>query len=655
MTCRDPDRTVTRRRFLRTTGAASLGTVLAAALPTCARTRKRNVLRPNILWITCEDMSPNLGCWGDSYARTPNIDRLAAESVRYTGAFATAPVCSPTRSCLITGVYATSLGTMHLRSRLPIPPEMKGFPSYLRAAGYYCTNNVKTDYNTAGEPAIIRASWDKSSNKAHWRGRETGQPFFSVFNDVTTHQSRSMVWSYDQFKKQVQSRLTPHERHDPAKAPVPPYYPDTPVTRRTVARYYDCITAMDTNVGRILKELQDDGLADDTIVFFYSDHGAGLPRHKRLVLDSGLHVPLLIRFPKKYRRLAPAAPGETVDQLVSFVDFAPTVLSLAGLPIPEYMQGVAFLGPAAGEPRACVYGHRDRVDEAYDLARSVRDKRYLYIRNYMPHLSYNQPSAYSDQGEIRGEITRLAAEGVLKGPQLAYAGPTRPLEELYDVRKDPQQLHNLAASPEHKTVLDRMRRLHRTWMADSRDVAFLPEVELWRRSEAATPYQMARETDRYPQKRILEAADLVGRGPDALPRQVELLAGADAACRYWAAVGLNALGPGAAPAADALTKALGDPAPNVRIEAAGALVAMGRPDPYGGVSPKAMPLLIKELADKDANIALHAARTLQLLGNRARPALDALRAAAKDARKRKGPLAMFIRFSTDAALKQLGR
>ena len=648
MTCRHPDRTVTRRRFLRTTGAASLGTVLSAALPACARASKRNVLRPNILWVTCEDMSPNLGCWGDAYARTPNIDRLAAESVRYTGAFATAPVCSPTRSCLITGVYASSLGTMHLRSRLPIPPEMKGFPSYLRAAGYYCTNNVKTDYNTAGEPAIIRASWDESSNKAHWRGRGAQQPFFSVFNDTVTHQSRSMVWSYREFQQKVQSHLTPEQRHDPAKAPVPPYYPDTPVTRRTVARYYDCITAMDTSVGRILKELQDDGLADDTIVFFYSDHGAGLPRHKRLVLDSGLHVPLLIRFPKTYRRLAPAAPGETVDRLVSFVDFAPTVLSLAGLPIPEYMQGVAFLGPAAGEPRACVYGHRDRVDEAHDLARSVRSKRYLYIRNYMPHLSYNQPSAYSDQGEIRGEITRLAAEGALKGPQLAYAGPTRPREELYDVAKDPQQLHNLADSPEHKAALQEMRRLHAGWMADSRDVAFLPEVELWRRSEGTTPYQMARETDRYPQKRILEAADLVGRGPDALPRQVELLAGADAACRYWAAVGLQALAAGAAGAADALAKALADPAPNVRIEAAGALVAMGRTE-------KAMPLLVKELAAEDANIALHAARTLQLLGEKARPALDALRAAATDARKRKGPLAMYIRFSTDAALKKFGR
>ncbi|KPJ75347.1 MAG: hypothetical protein AMS14_03740, partial [Planctomycetes bacterium DG_20] len=230
----------------------------------CGQTRDRNVHRPNLLWITCEDMSPNLGCWGDPYARTPNLDRLAAQSVRYTNAFATAPVCSPTRSCLITGVYASSLGTMHLRSQFPIPPRMKGFPSYLRAAGYYCTNNVKTDYNTANEPAVVRASWDACSAKAHWRGRKAGQPFFSVFNDTVTHQSRSMVWPYRQFQEQVQSHLAPDERHDPAQAPVPRYYPDTPVTRRTVARYYDCITAMDKNVARILAELQDDGLADDT-------------------------------------------------------------------------------------------------------------------------------------------------------------------------------------------------------------------------------------------------------------------------------------------------------------------------------------------------------------------------------------------------------
>ena len=399
-----------RRPVVAALTVAGIGVMMLASVAEGAEAQPQ---RPNILWITAEDMGANLGCYGDSYATTPNLDRLASESVRYTNAFATAPVCSPARSCLITGVYATSLGTHGLRSAFPIPEQMRGFPAYLRAAGYYCTNNVKTDYNTANEPAIIRASWDESSAKAHWRNRRPGQPFFAVFNDMVTHQSRTSVWPYEQFQKELQSQLTPHERHDPAQAPVPPYWPDTPVTRRTIARYYDCITLMDRNAGRLLAELEEAGVADDTIVFFYADHGAGHPRHKRLVLDSGLHVPLIVRFPEKYRHLAPAAPGEAVDRLVSFVDFPATVLSLLGLPVPEYMQGRAFLGAAETAPRQYVYGARDRVDEAFDMARSVRDKQYLYVRNYMPHLSYNQPEGFSDQAEVRREITRLAAEGKL--------------------------------------------------------------------------------------------------------------------------------------------------------------------------------------------------------------------------------------------------
>jgi len=631
-----------RREFLRAAGAAAASTCL---LHKAAKAGPEG--KPNILWITCEDMSPNLGCFGDAYAHTPNLDRLAAQSVRYTHAYATASVCSPARSCLITGVYATSLGTMHLRSAFPIPKRIQGFPTTLRQAGYFTSNRVKTDYNTSNARAIIRASWDQCSGKAHWRGRKPGQPFFCVFNDTVTHQSRSMVWPYERFRKQVQSLLEPKERHDPAKAPIPPYYPDTPIVRRTVARYYDCITAMDKNVGRLLAQLEADGLADDTIVFFYSDHGAGMPRHKRLILDSGLHVPLLIRFPKKYQHLAPARPGGTVDRLVSFVDFAPTALSLAGLPLPDYMQGNPFLGKAATKPRRYVYAARDRVDEAFDLARCVRDKRFLYVRNYMPHLSYNQPSAYSDLGEIRTEITRLAAEGKLNEAQMAYAGPTRPLEELYDSQADPHQVRNLADSPEHKPVLERLRGALRQWMRESRDVAFVPEVELWRRSAGSTPYQLARQAGRYPQQRVLEAADLVGRGNEALPRQVELLKDADAAVRYWAAVGLRALGAGAAPAKQALTAALNDPCAAVRIEAAGALAPLGR-------TREALARLVADLGGKQPDARVHAARTLQLLGETARPALPEMKAAVQAATKRRGNEPMYIRFALQATLKKLG-
>lgn len=264
--------------------------------------------QPNILWITAEDMSATLGCYGDSFATTPNIDRFAKQSSRFTHAFATAPVCSPSRACLINGCIATTQGTHAMRSRFPLPAEMKGFPSILRQAGYYTTNNVKTDYNSAAEESIIAASWDDNSETADWRGRKTNQPFFSTFNLMTSHQSRTMVWPYKQFEDEVQSQLRANEIHDPGRVPLPPYYPDTPLVRKTLARYYDCVTVMDTQVGEILKQLEADGLADDTIVFFYSDHGSGMPRHKRALFDSGMHVPLLIRFPDKYQHLAQLPP-----------------------------------------------------------------------------------------------------------------------------------------------------------------------------------------------------------------------------------------------------------------------------------------------------------------------------------------------------------
>jgi len=637
---------IDRRQFLRLAGAASAASAFAATAARAATDKPTD--RPNILWITAEDMSPALGCYGDKYATTPNIDKLAKESVRYTRVFASAPICSPARSCLITGVYATSLGTVNLRSAMPIPQRMAGFPSYLRQAGYWCTNNVKTDYNTSNARAIIKASWDQCSKTAHWRGRGKGQPFFSIFNDMISHQSRSMVWPYEQFRKDVQARLTPAERHDPAEAPLPPYYPDTPIVRRTVARFYDCVTALDKNVGQILQQLAEDGLADETIVFFYSDHGSGMPRHKRLVLDSGLHVPLLIRFPKKYRHLAPAGPGETIDRLISFVDFPPTVLSLLGLQIPKYMQGTAFLGAAGGEPRTCIYAHRDRVDEAYDLARCVRDANWLYVRNYMPHLSYNQPSYYSDLGEIRDEITALAAEGKLTtAPQKHYAGPTRAREELYDTANDPHQIHNLADRPEHRQRLGAMRKLLRGWILKGRDLGFLPELDMIARGRGSTPYEMARSKGPYPLERILGAAELVGAGPEAMGRQIGLLAkDTDPAVRYWAAVGLHALGRLADKATPALIAAMSDASAAVRIEAAWALAELGRPD-------RALPLLTKELAGADRRAAIRAARALQMLGPVARPALPAMKRALAAARKGKGDPAMFIRFALDPAVEKL--
>ena len=297
--------------------------------------------RPNILWITCEDISPNLGCFGDLYAVTPNLDRLATEGVRYTNAFAVIGVCAPARSTLITGMYAPSLGTHPMRCRGTLPDYVRCFPEYLRDAGYYCTNNVKTDYNFA----TPESAWDESSRQAHWRKRRAGQPFFSVFNFTSCHESQIRL-PEEKYAERT-ADFTSRQRHDPALATIPPYHPDTPEVRRDWARYADMITYMDREVGALLAELDADGLADDTIVIFFSDHGAGMPRSKRWLYDSSLRVPMIVRFPKKYQHLAPGEPGAITDRLVSFVDFAPTVLSLAGVLIADHMQGEPFLGEQA--------------------------------------------------------------------------------------------------------------------------------------------------------------------------------------------------------------------------------------------------------------------------------------------------------------------
>ncbi|QDU61428.1 Arylsulfatase [Planctomycetes bacterium Pan216] len=601
--------------------------------------------RPNILWITAEDMSPNLGCYGDPDARTPHIDQLARQGVRYTHAYATNPVCSPARSCLITGMYATSLGTQRLRSRFPVPEAVRGFPALLREAGYYCTNNVKTDYNVANEAAFIRDAWDESSAKAHWRSRPGGKPFFSVFNLMTSHQSRTSVWPWDEFEQKVAKQLDPEHRQSPKTVHVPPYYPDTPTVRRSIARYHDCVQAMDAEVGELLRQLDEDGLADETIVVFFSDHGMGMPRGKRLLHESGLHVPLVIRVPERFAHLAPGKAGSTTDRLVSFVDFAPSMLSLVGLPVPKRMQGVAFLGYAEGAPRQYVFGARDRVDEAFDVARGVSDGRWLYIRNYMPHRSWNQPERYSDNAPMRREITRLAAEGKLNVTQMGYAGPRRALVEFYDSQHDPHQIHNLADDPKYAFQVKRLRGELRRWMLETGDLGFLTEQEAWRRSGERTPIAMAGSDD-YPLERLLEVADLVGR-PEALSRQISLLEDDDPAIRYWAAVGLHAHPDLPKHGIEALRLALRDQSPSVRIEAAGAL---GRRDDRA-----ALDVLREEMGSDDLDVVLHATRTAQLLGDHARPLLPRMRELLADAKpnQEKDDRWMFVTFSLEEAFEQM--
>ena len=613
--------------------------------------------QPNILWITAEDMSPTLGCYGDKFAITPNIDRLAKQSVRYTKAFASAPVCSPSRSCLITGCYPPSLSTQQMRSGFAIPESMRGFPELLRKRGYYTSNNVKTDYNTGNYAEIIKHSWNESSATAHWRKRtDKTQPFFSIFNLMTSHQSRSMVWPYERFKKEVQSKLSTSEIHDPAKTPLPPYYPDTPLIRREVARFYDCVTAMDKEVGDILKQLEKDDLSKNTIVFFYSDHGSGMPRHKRALLESGMHVPLMIRFPKKWQHLAPAKPGTTTERLVSFVDYAPTVLSLTGIAIPEAMQGKPFLGSKNSKPRRYVYGHRDRVDEVRDLARSVRDSRYLYIRNYMPHLGYNQPTAWPDNGEIRHDFYQLTDAKKMTGPQWHFAAPTRPVEELYDCKTDPQNLKNLVSSKKHEKNLKRLRTAHQKHIRKTMDLGFLPESLAWQMFSNKTGWELG-QGGKVKMGGIQKAAAEVGIADETA--FTKNLGSKNASIRYWGAMGLAHLDSISDATQEVLHKKLKDPSPAVRIEAANTLAHHGDPKP-------AVQALIKDLAHENLIIVTHAARTIELLGIKAQAAKTPMEKALVRAEKIRPPdlspvivlpgdkdLAMFVAFSCRAFLTKL--
>ena len=428
--------------------------------------------RPNILWVSFEDTNPFYGCYGDAVARTPNLDRLAADGCRWPNAFSTAGVCAPARSAVITGMYPTSIGTHHMRTahtnkhtpEMPtpysavVPHYVKCFSEYLRAAGYYCTNNVKTDYQF--DPPVT--AWDELSSDAHWRNRpDPDQPFFAVFNPTGTHESG--MWE----KKDGEIAF------DPDAIELPPYFPDTPKVRESMARMYTNIEESDTILGELLQQLEEDGLADNTIVFHWSDHGP-LPRGKRWPYDSGIRIPMIVRWPGGLE------PGTVSDRLVSTVDLGPTVLSLAGVENPWHMQGEAFLGAEADFPREYVFASRDRYDESYDMIRAARDKRYKYIRNYRPDLPYLLWIPYRNRHPILQEMWRLHMAGELEGPQEVMFQTSRPAEELYDTQNDPHELNNLAGDPNHEAELYRLRGALDDWCEKVGDMGEIPESEMVR-------------------------------------------------------------------------------------------------------------------------------------------------------------------------------
>lgn len=416
--------------------------------------------RPNIVWISAEDHGPHLGSYGDTYATTPNLDAFAQTALRYTKASSNAPVCAPARTTIISGMYPPSLGAHNMRSRVPSPSYLKFFPVYLRDAGYYTTNQWKEDYNLETDDK----GWSESSDTAHWKNRTNPeQPFFAVFNYTGTHESKIR-----------NENKNPH--HDPALAPIPPYHPDIPEVRKDWAQYYDRLSELDTYFQERLDEIEAAGLADDTIVIFWSDHGSGMPRGKRYPGWSGLHVAMIAHVPEKFQHLAPSdyLPGGTSDRLVSFVDLAPTTLALAGIELPEYFHGKAFLGPNLSPDPSHSFGFKGRMDERIDECRTVTDGRYVYIRNYYPHLPHGQFLWYQQQTQTTSKWYQLFKDGKLNDVQSAFWRP-HPAEELFDLENDPHETVNLAKSPQHKAILQALRDQLAKHQSRTRDLSFLPE------------------------------------------------------------------------------------------------------------------------------------------------------------------------------------
>jgi arylsulfatase A-like enzyme len=453
---------------------------LGAALPAGATP-------PNIVLIVAEDLSPRIGAFGDPVARTPHIDALAAEGVRYPNTFTTAGVCAPSRAALITGMQQMSIGAQHMRTstapgaryRTVPPPHVKAFPEHLRASGYHTSVNQKLDYQFSG---VLAGSgpftiWDDEGVPTGWRARPARAPFFAMFNLSETHESgvfeplgswpRSATHFVLQLVRAWEFGLDDGEGStQPSDVLLPPYYPDTPTVRADLARHYNNIERMDARVGQILAQLEADGLMETTIVIWTTDHGDGLPRAKRELYDSGIRVPMIIRWPSANQPEEVIA-GSTDRRLVSFVDLAPTILSLAGVPVPETLEGRDLMD-AAKPARRYIYAGRDRIDEVLDRQRAVRDDRFKYIRSWHPNVPGGHPLAFRDNIEMVRELHSLNQRQELNPIQGRwFAGPGR--EQLYDLTEDPHEVRDLVEEGTHTAELERLRSVLDDWLGRTKD------------------------------------------------------------------------------------------------------------------------------------------------------------------------------------------
>ena len=549
--------------------------------------------RPSFLFLIADDMSPNLGCYGDPDAKTPNLDAFAASSIRYTRAFSAAGVCATSRSALITGMHPSSLGTQHMRSKIKLPDDIRPFPVALREAGYFCVNRGKEDFNFDTKADV----WDaKQWKKADWTRRAEGQPFFAVYNYLDTHESR--LWEGSETVLVDQTKLQDDQRHDPDKVTLPKWLPDDARVRKEWARYQDLVSLMDDQyIGPMLRHLEKTGVADDTIVFFFSDHGAPFPRAKQWITEAGTRVPLLIHFPEKWKHLAPSGPGTTSDQLVSLMDLGPSILSLAGIDVPDSTDGRAFLGEGAALPRETLVFTRDRMDERVDFIRTMRDKRYRYTRNFLPLVPAFPWLTYMEKLESSKEFRRLQETGN-EGRFSTFLARTKPGEELYDLEADPDEFTNLATDPAHGEALKRLRDELSRWMLETRDSGFLPEQQLMKaEQEGGSIREYCADESRYPLQQLV-----AGEGS---------LEDEHAVVRYHVALRSDDL--------PAMRKQLKEESDSdVRVALAW---AMGR----AGAKPEEVVPIFREVIESDQSFSrIFALNALDYLGDTAKPLLPLL-------------------------------
>lgn len=547
----------------------ALGLIFSVFTLVSSQTR---TAKPNILWITIEDTSPQfIGAYGNKYANTPNIDSLAASGIRFTNAFSTGTVCSPSRSCIITGIKTYKLGTGNHRSSIPVPDYIKGFPYYLQQAGYYCTNHQKTDYNVAKAKEFIQQAWNENSGKAGWWGRKPGQPFFAVFNYMESHQSRTMTWSYEQYKKEIYDKLPLNERIGDNDFPMPPIYDDSPEMRKQFARVYNSIKYTDNEIGALLEKLDQDHLRDSTIIFFYADHGEGMPRGKTNGINYGYRVPMVIWFPKMYAYLSPwGKAGSVSTELVDFEDLAPTVISLAQGKVPDYMTGRILVGPHRSNPANQLFLSNDRADNSPDMVRTITDGRFVYSRNFMPYEPELRYIRYMEIGEIKQQMrTDLKADKLNRFQQSLFK-PRAP-EMLFDIKNDPWEMHNLANDPKYAKQLANYRKTLCAHMISEQDILLLPEYQTNLISASGKYlFEYRQDPKLFPVKEIADVASLSGfRNKETAKQQANLLNSKNEIIRYWAMMGLHCQYAGDLNAYQSqINKAMDDNYPPVKIIAA---------------------------------------------------------------------------------------